>query len=142
MNNIYVRVSIYMSTYACICIYIYIYTYILDMYVWVFICQHMHVYVFTNPSAPAGCNTRSIFKWSLPRSNSEFSFSKTSCLTSSSYNIPIAGGRITGFIPFPRVLELCEMQSGLTRIWTRVAVSISFDYNHYTTGNSNICESM
>ena len=28
----------------------------------------------------------------------------------------------------------CEMQSILSRIWTRVAVSISYDYNHYTTG--------
>ena len=27
-----------------------------------------------------------------------------------------AGGRIIGFIPFPRVLELCEMQSVLSRI--------------------------
>ena len=27
------------------------------------------------------------------------------------YYLPIAGGRIIGFIPFPRVLVLCEMQS-------------------------------
>ena len=71
--------------------------------------------------------------------NSEFSFSKTSCLTkaeepSLSYYLPIAGGRIIGFIPFPRVLVLCEMQSVSSRIWTRVAVSISYDDNHYTTG--------
>ena len=39
-----------------------------------------------------------------------------------------------GFIPFPRVLVLCEMQSVLSRIWTRVAVSISYVDNHYTTG--------
>ena len=26
------------------------------------------------------------------------------------------------------------MQSVLSRIWTRVAVSISYDDNHYTTG--------
>ena len=42
--------------------------------------------------------------------NSEFSFSKTSCLTkaeelSLSYYLPIAGGRIIGFIPFPRILK-------------------------------------
>ena len=30
----------------------------------------------------------------------------------------IAGGIITGFIPFPRVLVLCEMQSVSSRIWT------------------------
>ena len=28
------------------------------------------------------------------------------------------------------------MQSGSSRIWTRVAVSISYDDNHYTTGIS------
>ena len=41
-----------------------------------------------------------------------------------------------GLIPFPKVLVLCEMQSVLSRIWTRVAVSISYDDNHYTTGTS------
>ena len=41
-----------------------------------------------------------------------------------------------GFIPFPKVLVLCEMQSVLSRIWTRVAVSISYDDNHYTLLNT------
>ena len=72
--------------------------------------------LFTNPSARARYDTRSIFKRSLTGLNSEFSFSLTSCLTkaeehSLSYYLPIAGGRIIGFIPFPRVLVLCEMQS-------------------------------
>ena len=31
---------------------------------------------------------------------------------------------------------LCEMQSVSSRIWTRVAVFISSDDNHYTTGNN------
>ena len=31
---------------------------------------------------------------------------------------------------------LCEMQSVSSRIWTRVAVSISYNDNHYTTGTS------
>ena len=31
---------------------------------------------------------------------------------------------------------LCEMQSASSRIWTRVAVSISYDDNHYTTNTS------
>ena len=52
------------------------------------------------------------------------------------YYLPIAGGRIIGFIPFPRVLARCEMQSVSSRIWTCVAVSISFENNHYTTGTS------
>ena len=97
--------------------------------------------IFTNRSARAGYNTRSIFKQSLTGLNSEFSFSWTSCLTKAEefslpYYLPIAGGRIIGFIPFPRVLVQCEMQSVLSRIWTRVAMSISCDDNYYTTGTS------
>ena len=94
-----------------------------------------------NPSARAGYDTRSIFffKRSLTGLNSEFSFSLTSCLTKAEetslpYYLPIAGGIIIGFIPFPRVLVLCEMLSVSSRIWTRVAVSISYDDNHYTMG--------
>ena len=95
--------------------------------------------LFTNPSARAGYDTRSIFKRSLTGLNSEFSF----CLTkaeepSLSYYLPIAGGRIIGFIPFPRVLVLCEMQSVKSRIWTRIAVFISYGDNDYTTGTSPV----
>ena len=84
-----------------------------------------------------------LFKQSLTGLNLEFSFSSTSCLSkaeepSLSYYLPIAGGRIIGFIPFPRVLVLCEMQSVSSKIWTRVAVSISYNNNHYTTGTSFI----
>ena len=65
-----------------------------------------------------------------------------SCLTkaeesSLSYYLHIARGRIIGFIPLPRVLVLCEMQSASSRIWTRTAVSISYDDNHYTAGTNN-----
>ena len=72
----------------------------------------LFVILFTNPFARAGYDTTSIFKRSLTGLNSEFSFSLTSCLTMAeeptlSYYLPIAGGRI-GFIPFPRVLVLCE----------------------------------
>ena len=49
--------------------------------------------------------------------------------------LPIAGGRIIGFIPFPRVLALGEMQSVSSWIWTHAAVSISYDNNDYTTGS-------
>ena len=54
-----------------------------------------------------------------------------------SYYLPIAGGRNIGFIPFPRVLVLCEMQSVSSRIWTRIAVLISYGDNDYTTGTSD-----
>ena len=94
-----------------------------------------------NSSARAGYDTRSIFKRSLTGLNSEFSFSLTSCFTKAEehslpYYLSIAGRRIIGFIPFPRVLVLCEMQSVSSRILNRVAVSISYDDNHYTTGTS------
>ena len=55
-----------------------------------------------------------------------------------SYYLPIAGGRIIGFIPFPRVLVLCEMQSVSSRIWTRIAVFISYGDNDYTTGTEGV----
>ena len=94
--------------------------------------------IFTNPSARTGYDTRSIFKRSLAGLNSDFSFSLTSCFNqaeelSLSYYVLISGGRIIGFIPFPRTLVLCEMLTVSSRIWTRVAVSISYDDNHYTT---------
>ena len=98
--------------------------------------------IFTNPSAWAGYDTRSIFKWSSTGLNLEFSFSLTSCLTKAEepslpYYLPIAGERIIGFIAFPRVLVLCEMQLTWSRIWTRAAMSISYNNNHYTTGTSH-----
>ena len=85
--------------------------------------------IFTNPSGRAGHDTKSIFKQNLTGLNSGFSFSYTSCLTKAEepslpHYLPIAGTRTIGFIPFPRVLVLCEMQPVLSRIWTRVAVSI------------------
>ena len=46
--------------------------------------------------------------------NSGFSFSQTDCNTkepSLPYHLPIAGGRKVKFIPFPRVLTLCETQA-------------------------------
>ena len=46
-----------------------------------------------------------------------------------SYYLPIAGGRIIRFIPFPRVLVLCEMQSVSSKIWTRITVFISYGDN-------------
>ena len=74
--------------------------------------------LFTNPTTRAGYDTRSIFNFS--------------CLTKAEepslpYYLLIAGGRIFGFIPFPRILVLYEMQSASSRMWTRIAVSISYD---------------
>ena len=35
------------------------------------------------------------------------------------YYLPIAGGRVVGCIPFPRVLALCEMYTASSRIRTQ-----------------------
>ena len=75
--------------------------------------DRIHI-IFTNPSGRTGYDTRSIFKRSLTGFNLEFFFSWTSCLTKAEepslpYYLRIAGGRIIGLIPFPRVLVLCEM---------------------------------
>ena len=52
----------------------------------------------------------------------------------------IAGKRIPGFIPFSRVLALCEIQTVSSRTWTQVTVFISYGNNHDTTSSSkNTC---
>ena len=48
---------------------------------WYYLTHNWEDNLFTNPSAQAGYDTRSIFKWSSTGFHSEFSFSKTSCLT-------------------------------------------------------------
>ena len=60
-----------------------------------------------------------------------FSF-KTPCYTmveetSQPYYLPLAGDIIAAFIPFPMILELCEMPTASYRIWTQFTKSISHD---------------
>ena len=96
---------------------------ILYMCVCVFICvcviyMCVSTYVFSNPFVWASGETRSIFKWNLQVWIQ--SFPSLSCLTKSKepilpYYLPIAGGRIIGFIPFSKVLVLWEIQSALSR---------------------------
>ena len=97
------------------------------------------LFIFTNPSARAGYDTKSIFKRSLTGLNSEFSFSQTSCLTKAEepslpYYLPIAGGGNDWIHTFPKGIS--KMQSVLARIWICVTVSISYNNNHYTI---NLC---
>ena len=47
----------------------------LNLHSWCLTIQWFNIILFTNPSARAGYDTRSIFKWSLTSLNSEFSFS-------------------------------------------------------------------
>ena len=77
----------------------------------------VNIIIFTNPSARAGYDTRSIFKRSLT------SFPSPRLVTSLRWKNPVClvGGRIIGFIPFPRVLVLCEMQSVSSRIFKLVS---------------------
>ena len=93
------------------------------------------------PTPPLGQDMTQGQSLSLTGLNLEFPFSWISCLTKAEetslpYNLPIAGGRIIGFISFARVLVLCEMQSVSCRIWTRITGSISYDYKHYITSTS------
>ena len=53
------------------------------------------------------------------------------------YYLPIDGGKIDEFIPFPRVIIWqYGMRIASFKIWNRVTVSISYDDNHYTTSAS------
>ena len=101
--------------------------------------QYDNIILFIQPLRSGRIWHKVKSKRNLTGLNSEFS-SSTSCLTKaeeqSAILFTIAGGRIIGFIPFSRVLVLCEIQSVPSRIWTRVAVSNSYDDNHYTTGTS------
>ena len=51
-----------------------------EIYIHICVCVYpfkilsIYIYIFTNPSARAGYNTRSIFKWSLTGLNTEYSF--------------------------------------------------------------------
>ena len=87
--------------------------------VFIYIPIHIYIYKLTPPDQLDG--TRSIFQWSLTGLNLEFSFFKTSCHTkveklSLPNYLPIAEGRIVGFIPFSRLSVPCEMQTASSRI--------------------------
>ena len=81
------------------------------------------------------------FKAEFKNINSECSSAETSCHNKvKEPSIPNcllkARGRIVGLILFSKLLKLREMQTASSRIWTRVAVSISNDDNNYTTSAS------
>ena len=90
------------------------------------------VCIFTNPSAQTGYDTRSIFKRSLTGLNSVFLLLDwlpyQAVEPSLPYYLPIAGGRIIGLIPFPRVLVLCEMQLSWSK---KVDMSLTMNQHIY-----------
>ena len=90
------------------------------------------------------------FKLSLTGFNSKFYFSYTGRMTKAkepslayyeSNCSPSScgyGGKIVGFIIFPRILALLEMQIASSKIWTQMSVSISNNNNHYSM--NTMCE--
>ena len=76
----------------------------------------MWVCVSPTPTHKQNMTQSQFLKWCLIGLISVFSFSETGCYTkmkehSLPYYLLIAGRRIIGFIPFPKVLVLCEMQT-------------------------------
>ena len=51
--------------------------------------------------------------------------------------LPMTERRIVRFIPFLKILALCEMTTASSSIWILVAVSISYNDNHNTTSTSS-----
>ena len=104
-------------------------------------------HIYLTPPLGQDMTQDQFFKRSLTGLNSEFSFSYTSCITKAEeprlpYYLPIAGGRIIGFIPFPRV---CEMQSvqdlnSCRRVQFPATITITLLAHPYTTGTKlDIC---
>ena len=98
-------------------------------------------YIFIQTLSTSRVWHKVIFKWGLTGSDSFFltccyTKVKESCL---SYYLPIAVGRIIQYLPFPRVLVLCEMQKAPSKIWNQFAMSISYDDSHYTMNTYSVC---
>ena len=84
------------------------------------------------PLRSAGYDTRSIFLSGVQQVWIQ-SFPSPSL----SYYLPIAGGRIIGFIPFPSVLGLCEKCNQSRPGFELVSpCPIPTTINHYSTGTS------
>ena len=146
----YERVSMCVSVCVCVCVCVcfcaFVYVCVcMCLLVCICICMWVFVYVCRIPCFyPCVCVYMCAFVCAyLTGLDSELFFSYTGCQNKAEelslpYYLPNARGRIRGFIPFPRVLVLCEIQSNSSKIWTRVATSISYDDNHSTRGTSSI----
>ena len=84
----------------------------------------------------AGYDTRSVFQRNKTGPNWKISFSLISRSTQVKEPSLSADERIVGFIPFPRVLSPCEIQTTSSTIWIRVTEFIS--HNSYATSPSTI----
>ena len=45
--------------------------------------------------------------------------------------LPMTGGRIVELVLFP-YFSRCDMQTAQFKVWTQLAVSVSFNHNHYS----------
>ena len=78
-----------------------------------FVNIYIYIYILT-PLHEQNVIQGQFFKQSLTGLNLELFFKELSL----PYYLPLGGERIIGFILFPRVLVLCEMQSALSKIQT------------------------
>ena len=77
---------------------------------------YIYIYIYPTLLHEQDVTQDQFFKQSLSL-NSKLSFSLTRCYSKAKeisllYYLPIAEGRMIRFIPFPRLLPLCEMQTG------------------------------
>ena len=94
-------------------------------------CTHPHVHTYIHMCLPPTPHVKfNRFEFRVFLSADCYTKAEESGL---SYYLPIVGGRIVGFIPFPKLFALCEWQIPFSGIWTRVTESVSNDNNNYTT---------
>ena len=135
---IHTHTHTHVYVYVYVCVFVCLPTTPLFIYIYIYIYEHICIFACVRIYLIQGkkCDTRSIFDWRL---EFRFSFSQTGCPTKAKEPslpeyLPLAGGRIIGFMTLPRVL--CKMKSTSSMIWTHVAESISHDDNYYTTATS------
>ena len=98
----------------CVYIYIYIYTHThIYIYIYIFLYIYIYIYIYIYClTTPLKLDvTSSIFKLGLKVGILSFLSSRLVAIPRLSlpFNLPIDGRRLVCFIPFPRVLGLCEM---------------------------------
>ena len=91
--------------------------------------QDLVLCIYPNPPPRTGSDTKSILKQGIAVLKSEFSFSCTGYLNNARVHclinyLSIDGGRIYGFMHFPRALARSDVQTPSFWIWTLIANSI------------------
>ena len=115
--------------FVCVCTYVYVSIMCVWMYVCVCICVHvyvcMHLCIHPTPLPLAGCDIKSIFfSWVNLVSILSFPSPRLQSAVLFTHGWKV---RLVGFMPFPRALVQREAETALSRIWTWVTNSISFN---------------